>query len=84
MELTPRPWISENVLYKERRKNVEEVLDDSYSKAHQFLGRLQPLLEIYWRNKQFDKQILVNDRVKSQVETMGHVIRLFEHYHNLF
>lgn len=84
MDLTPRPWISENDLYKTRRKQVEEVLDSSYSKAHQFLGRLQPLLEIYWRNKQFDKAILVNDRVKSQVEAMGHVIRLFEHYHNLF
>lgn len=49
-----------------------------------FLTRFQQLLEIYWRNKQVDLNILVNERLKNQVDSIANTIKLFTYYHSYF
>jgi hypothetical protein len=49
-----------------------------------FLTRFQQLLEIFWRNKQVDLNILVHDRLKNPVESIGNTIKLFNYYHTFF
>ena len=48
------------------------------------LTRFQQLLEIFWRNKQVDLNILVNDRLKNPVESIGNTIKLFNYYDTFF
>lgn len=50
----------------------------------QFLRRFQPILEIYWRNKQFDHGILVNEQLKDPVESLKYTIIVLNHYNDLF
>jgi hypothetical protein len=56
------------------------LVDSSFRKANFFLARFQPILEIYWRNKQFDINILINDRLKNSVENLQNVMKLFKFY----
>jgi hypothetical protein len=49
-----------------------------------FLTRFQQLLEIFWRNQQVDLNILVHDRLKNPVESIGNTIKLFNYYHTFF
>jgi len=42
------------------------------------------LLEIYWRNKQFDLDILVNERLRSSVDMLNFTIQLFRFYRDYF
>jgi hypothetical protein len=49
-----------------------------------FLKRFQPILEIYWRNKQIDLQILVNERLKNPVDGLNNTIKLFTYYNEMF
>ena len=48
------------------------------------MKRFQPILEIYWRNKQIDLNILVDERLKNPVEGLLNTIKLFNHYNDLF
>jgi len=41
-------------------------------------------LEIYWRNRQFDIDILVHERLKNSVETLSNTIKLFKYYQQHF
>lgn len=56
------------------------MIDSAYKKANHFLARFQPILEIYWRNKQFDINILVDERLKNAVENLSNVMKLFKFY----
>jgi len=82
--LDPDPWIHDHPVYVERQEKVTSILDSSYDKAQRFLARFQPLLETYWRNKQFDINILVNDLVKNPVEMLTNTIRLLKYYNQHF
>mmetsp|Transcript_43961 Transcript_43961/g.42553 ORF Transcript_43961/g.42553 Transcript_43961/m.42553 type:complete len:98 (+) Transcript_43961:2341-2634(+) len=84
MVLNPFSWINENEYYTDKKEKVKESIESSFEKASEFLTRFQPLLEIYWRNKQLDLNILVHEKLKNPVESLGHTIRLFNHYHTLF
>lgn len=55
-------------------------MESAYVKAKKFLVRFQPILEIYWRNEQFDINQLVNERLKNSVETLTNVMKLFKFY----
>ena len=48
------------------------------------MARFQPILEIYWRNKQFDINILVDERLKNSVENLTNVMKLFKYYQQHF
>ena len=45
-----------------------------------FQTRFQPLLEIFWRNKQFDPNILVNVNLNNSVESLANTLTLFKYY----
>ena len=46
------------------------MIKSAYGKAKYFMTRFQPLLEIYWRNKQFDINILVDVNLINSVESL--------------
>jgi hypothetical protein len=82
--LNPFSWINENRLYTEQKEIVRECIEGAFDKVKRFLTRFQPLLEIYWRNKQVDLSILVHERLRNPVESLSHTVKLFNHYHTLF
>ena len=59
-------------------------MKSAYSKAQTFMTRFQPLLEIYWRNKQFDINILVNVDLVNSVESLQNTLALLKWQHNHF
>lgn len=67
---------------KETRVNA--IIESAYKKSEHFLSRFQPILEIYWRNKQFDIDILVDERLKNSVENLSNVMKLFKFYQQHF
>lgn len=80
LPLNPLQWISDQEFFQTKESRVNKVIDSAYSKANHFLARFQPILEIYWRNKQFDINILVNDRLKNAVENLTNVMKVFKYY----
>jgi len=69
-KLDPITWISENSLHTQQTAIISDILNSAFDKMKIFLKRFQPILEIYWRNKQFDKKILVNDLLKNPIESL--------------
>jgi hypothetical protein len=63
---------------------VSKILDSSFSKITEFLTTFQAILEIYWRNKQFDSSILTNYQLKNPIECLQNTIRLYNFQHELF
>lgn len=63
---------------------VREILEGAYTKCTTFLTRFQPLLEIFWRNKQVDLNILVHERLKNPVESLSHTIKILNYYNSLY
>jgi hypothetical protein len=51
LKLDPNPWIQEDPLYLEQKDMVATIIDSAFSKVAEFVTTLQPILEIYWRNK---------------------------------
>ena len=82
--LNPFSWINENKLYIDQKELVRDIIDGAFEKVKRFLTRFQPLLEIYWRNKQVDLSILLHERLRNPVESLSHTIKLFNYYHGLF
>lgn len=82
--LNPLSWINENKIFLEQKELVKEIIEGAFDKVKRFLTRFQPLLEIYWRNKQVDLNILVHERLRNPVESIQHTIKLFNFYHSLF
>jgi len=78
--LDPQSWIMYHPINVTREKAVTELVENSYGKADEFLTRFQPLLEIYWRNKQFDKHVLIDENLFNAVETLTNVLQLLRHY----
>ena len=71
-------------MQKTHEDTVRTLLLSAYNKAEQFLCRFQPLLEIYWRNKQFDINILVNENTRDPVSALQNTLRLLRYYQNHF
>lgn len=82
--LNPFSWINENRIYLEQKEMVRDIVDGAFDKVKRFLTRFQPLLEIYWRNKQVDLPILVHERLRNPVESLSNTVKLFKYYHALF
>ena len=78
--LDPVEWIQEHPIWFTRDKDVEDLVSSAYSKSMRFLTRFQPLLEIYWRNKQFDINILVNEKLINAVESLSNTLALHKYY----
>ena len=84
LKLDPYTWIQDNVLYRQQQEIVEKILVSAFSKTTLFLKRFQPLLEIYWRNKKVDLNILVNEQLKGPIKALENTINLFNYQHELF
>ena len=63
---------------------VTAILESSFEKITRFLTTFKLILEIYWRNKQFDPAILTNLRLINPIDSFAHTIRLFKFYEDLF
>lgn len=82
--LDPTSWISEHPVKTQSEQKVNSIMASSYSKANQFLTRFQPILEIYWRNKQFDVSILIDERLKNPTESLSHTLSLLKWQQSYF
>lgn len=63
---------------------VTTILDSAFSKMKNFLTRFQPILEIYWRNKLVNLEILVNERLANPIESIQNTLKLFDYYKKMF
>lgn len=63
---------------------MRDLVKDAYSKAQRFMTRFQPLLEIYWRNKQFDINVLVDIDLVNSVEALQNTLALLKWQHSHF
>lgn len=63
LKLDPKTWIQEDPLYTNQKEMVTDILKSAFEKMRLFMTRFAPLLEIYWRNKQADLKILVNEEL---------------------
>jgi hypothetical protein len=81
--LDPESWIREDTTHVNKNKQVEHLLDQAYDKSSRFLQRFQPLLQIYWTNKQFDINILLMN-LKSPVDSLRYTLELLGFYKDLF
>jgi hypothetical protein len=52
----------------------------AYEKAIHFRARVQPILEIYWRNLSFDTTVLAKENLKNAVDTINNVMNLFKYH----
>ena len=60
-KLDPKEWIQSDPIYSDHPEIVRNILEDAFGKLRKFATNFQPLFEIYWRNKQFDMNILVDE-----------------------
>jgi len=70
LKLDPKTWIQEDPLYLQQKDMVTAILHSAFEKMKVFLSRFQPLLEIYWRNKQADLNILVDETLMNPIESI--------------
>jgi hypothetical protein len=82
--LDPDSWINDNPIFKNKSEKVEKLLNNAFSKADMFTTRFQPLLEIYWRNKQFDANKLLLENLKNPTETLTMTLKLLKYYAEMF
>ena len=82
--LDPVSWISEHPIQKNREQEVKDVIKSAYAKAKQFMTRFQPILEIYWRNLQFDINVLVDVNLVNAVESLQNTLNLLKYYQAYF
>jgi hypothetical protein len=59
-------------------------MESSFDKITQFLTTFKSILEIYWRNKQFDPTILTDLMLINPIDGLTNTIKLFNFYHDLF
>ena len=78
--LDPQTWIADNIIQKTHEDTVRKLIASAFEKSNKFLTRFQPLLEIYWRNKQFDINILVDELCRNPVDALGNTLRLLKFY----
>lgn len=82
--LDPKTWIQDDILYLKQKEMVTEILESSFKKITEFLTTFKSILEIYWRNKQFDPSILTNLLLVNPIDGLSNTIKLFNYYHALF
>ena len=63
---------------------VSTIIYSSFNKMKSFLERFQPILEIFWRNKQVDLTILMHERLANPIDSLENTIKLFTLYQKNF
>ena len=82
--LDPDSWVHDDPIFKRKGETVKNLLNSAYNKAKKFLGRFQPLLEIYWRNKEFKVPRLLERQLKSPVDYLENTLKLLKYYSLMF
>jgi hypothetical protein len=82
--LDPKMWILDNPLYLNHKGLVTDTIESAFGKIERFLKRFQPLLEIYWRNKQLDCMTLVDENLQEPQQSLKNIICLFRYHDELF
>ncbi len=82
--LNPFSWISEDDWYINQEGYLEDILSIGFSKAQQFMSKFHKVMEIYWKNKQFDCKILVHERIKNPIDSLNDTLTLFNWQEQLF
>lgn len=59
--LNPQTWVSEDDWNKNAEAYLEDILSIGFKKAEKFMSKFHKVMEIYWKNKQFDCKILVHE-----------------------
>ena len=75
--LDPNQWISENEIFVTQKDKVKEILTEAYEKSEKFLTRFNEILEVYWRNKKVELDVLVHERLRNPTDTLSNTIKLF-------
>ena len=75
--LDPHQWISENEIFVTQKDKVKEILTEAYEKSEKFLTRFNEILEVYWRNKKVELDVLVHERLRNPTDTLSNTIKLF-------
>ena len=84
ISLDPQQWIQDHPVQQSREKDVQDTIKSAYEKAKLFMTRFQPLLEIYWRNKKFDINVLVDVNLVNSVEALQNTLHLLKYYQQHF
>jgi hypothetical protein len=82
--LNPQSWIADKEVHRTKEARVTAIVESAFAKSSLFIARFQHLLEIYWRNKQFDLEILVDERLRNSVDMLRFTIELFAFYKAYF
>ena len=82
--LDPDSWIHDDPVFKTKQAEIETLCESAYKKSSQFLFRFQPLLQIYWRNKQFVVDTLLKENLKGPVESLQNTLKLLKYYSTQF
>jgi hypothetical protein len=82
--LDPKTWIQEDTLYLQQKDLVSNIIVSAYDKNRLFLTKFAPLLEIYWRNKQIDLEMLINEQLKNPIDGIKNTLRLFMYHKDIF
>ena len=48
------------------------------------MSKFHKVMEIYWKNKQFDCKILVHERIKNPIDSLNDTLTLFNWQEQLF
>ena len=78
--LDPTTWIRDHETQISHQDKVRELVESAYSKAEQFIQRFQAILEIYWRNKQFDIDILIDELTQNPVDALSNTLKLLKYH----
>jgi hypothetical protein len=70
----------DNPTQRNHEEIIRNLITSAYTKANQFLSRFTKILEIYWRNKQFDINILADELTLNPVDALGNTLRLLKYY----
>lgn len=84
IQLNPYTWINEDPLFINKKDIVRKIMTSAFQKSAQFATRFQQILEITWRNKQVDFNILVDKKLKFPVESLSNTIKLLNYFDQYF
>ncbi len=82
--LTPRPYISEQEIYRVQENVLKRIISSAYEKGSEFISSFSPFLLVYYKNMIADYNLLIHPRVDRPVETMLNALKLLEYQKKLF
>lgn len=76
--LNPDQWIKEDEWFVEQENFLDDVLSSGFDKATWFMSKFHWFIQIYWKNKQFNCNILVHEWVRNPIDSLNDTLSLFD------